>query len=83
MITQILRSRYGGFTIVKSILIADDQEIIRRALCYLFTSQKDFDGVPFPHRRYGRPPSFAVVVSAGEVGRESMRNSVAVDGERG
>jgi DNA-binding NarL/FixJ family response regulator len=28
---------------VKSILIADDQEMIRRALCYLFTSQEDFD----------------------------------------
>jgi len=28
---------------VKSILIADDQEMIRRALCYLFTSQKDFE----------------------------------------
>ena len=28
---------------VKSVLIADDQEIIRKALCDLFASQRDFD----------------------------------------
>jgi DNA-binding NarL/FixJ family response regulator len=28
---------------VKSVLIADDHETIRQALCHLFTSQKDFD----------------------------------------
>ena len=27
----------------KSVLIADDQEIIRQALCYLFQSQEDFE----------------------------------------
>lgn len=28
---------------VKSVLIADDQEFIRQALCHLFTSQENFD----------------------------------------
>jgi two-component system nitrate/nitrite response regulator NarL len=28
---------------LKSILIADDNEFIRQALCHLFTSQEDFD----------------------------------------
>lgn len=28
---------------VKSVLIADDHELIRRALCQLFSSQKDFE----------------------------------------
>ena len=28
---------------LKSVLIADDHELIRRALCDLFTSQEDFD----------------------------------------
>jgi DNA-binding NarL/FixJ family response regulator len=28
---------------VKSVLIADDQKIIRQALCNLFASQDDFD----------------------------------------
>ena len=28
---------------VKSVLIADDQEFIRKALCDLFASQRDFD----------------------------------------
>jgi DNA-binding NarL/FixJ family response regulator len=31
------------FTMVKSVLIADDQEFIRKALCDLFASQRDFD----------------------------------------
>ena len=28
---------------VKSVLIADDQEVIRRMLCFLFASQEDFE----------------------------------------
>lgn len=28
---------------VKSVLIADDQEVIRRMLCFLFASQSDFE----------------------------------------
>lgn len=28
---------------VRSVLIADDQELIRRMLCFLFASQKDFE----------------------------------------
>lgn len=28
---------------VKSVLIADDQEVIRRLLCFLFASQSDFE----------------------------------------
>jgi DNA-binding NarL/FixJ family response regulator len=28
---------------VRSVLIADDQEVIRRMLCYLFASQSDFE----------------------------------------
>jgi len=32
-----------AFTMLKSVLIADDQEIIRKALCYLFDSEDDFE----------------------------------------
>jgi len=28
---------------VKSVLIADDQKMIRQALCFLFSSEEDFD----------------------------------------
>jgi DNA-binding NarL/FixJ family response regulator len=30
-------------TMVKSVLIADDQEVIRRMLCLMFASQEDFE----------------------------------------
>jgi DNA-binding NarL/FixJ family response regulator len=38
-----LAGNYGGCTMVKSVLIADDHDLIRRALCELFASQKDFE----------------------------------------
>jgi DNA-binding NarL/FixJ family response regulator len=37
------RSDGGVSAMLKSVLIADDHESIRQALCHLFTSQEDFD----------------------------------------
>lgn len=34
---------WGWFTMMKTVLIADDHEMIRKALCELFSSQRDFE----------------------------------------
>jgi len=42
-IVQIETVNYGGFTMVKSVLIAEDHALVRQAICSLFDSQQDFE----------------------------------------